>query len=931
MSQNTKEIEKRVRAISNFSDRSFVYDLLLAYGKPQSSISRLQSGTYNLSKDPTEICWKNNLLFKHLESESSGDLLLAIDGLSHDKEKLRHNPRFIIVTNFRQLLAVNMRDNSRLDIPIDKIAKHYSFFLPWAGMEKSALTIENEADVKAAERMAILYDEIIHHNPHFTHDTSLIHSLNIFFSRLLFCFFAEDTSIFPKKSFTDGVKEYTLPDGSDLDDFLHRLFQILDMDDNDKFRDDLPIHLVVFPYVNGKLFEKKLDIPKFSAKARRLLIECGDLNWSHINPDIFGSMIQAVVHPGERASLGMHYTSVVNITKVINPLFLEELNEEFEKLKDNKEKLWKLLNRIYTIKIFDPACGSGNFLIISYKELRRLELKILQQITGGEIPNLPSQIKLENFYGIEIDDFAHEVAVLSLWLAKHQMNLEFDKLFGTNSKLIPLKDVGSIVCGNAARLDWNDVCPNLLHFTMNASHQPIQNKLIEDELIQEKLIDDSELEQKVYDEIYVIGNPPYEGARKQNAVQKDDMASYFEGKLASFKNLDYIAIWIAKGADYIHNNPKSQYAFVSTNSICQGEQVGLLWPYIFNKNLEIGFAYTSFKWANNAKHNAGVTCVIIGVRNISNNSKYIFTDSVKTNSTNINAYLAISNSNVIVLKRTTPLSALPVMSFGNMPNDGGYFTLSATEKNNLVEANSNISYYIRRFMGAYEYINGVERWTIWVEKEDFEKALKISFLQNIADKVKSYRSKSIRETTRNLADNPLQYGEIRYKSTNSIIIPSVSSERREYIPIGYLDKNTIISNAANAIYDAELYIFGLISSRLHMTWVRAVAGRLKTDIRYSSAIVYNNFPVPPLSTKQKDAIADHVKEVLSARENHSEMTLAQMYDPDHMPADLRMAHNGLDEIVERCYRTKLFTSDEERLSYLFKEYEKMIAMEKESQ
>jgi hypothetical protein len=923
MTITSKTIEQNVKAIKEFDSLEFVYQLLLAYGKPKSSITRLKKGTYNLSKTEGEIYWKKKLFFRYIPTKNSKKLMAIIDEISHDKNLLRHNPRFIIVSNWDRLLAINTRDSSSLDISITEIAKHYAFFLPLAGMEKSILQVENEADVKVAERMALLYDEIIHANPNFAHDKNAIHSLNIFLSRLLFCFFAEDTKIFPRNLLTSTLTQHTQTDGSDVAQFFTDIFQAMNQDSPE--RKDLPSHIEAFPYVNGRLFEKKHTLPTFSAKARRLLIESGTLNWAHINPDIFGSMIQAVVHPGERASLGMHYTSVENIMKVIKPLFLDNLRKELEASVGNKPKLSKLLNRIIEIKIFDPACGSGNFLIISYKELRRIENEILTQLMHGGGKTIPSQIKLENYYGIEIDDFAHEIAILSLWLAKHQMNIEYDKIFDTRSDLIPLRDVGSIVRGNAATLDWQEVCPNVPHVN-DPTSTPIQGSLIGEVSPQQKI----DFSAPKYEEIYLIGNPPYQGGKTLNEYQKNDVKIAF-GDTPYSKNIDYISIWFIKASRYIRNT-WAIYCFVSTNSINQGEQVSMLWPPIFDMSLEIKFAYTSFKWTNNAKHNAGVTCVIVAVgqeKSKFSSEKFIKTSKLKHVVRNINAYLIGDSANIIISKRTKALANIPHISLGSMPKDGGYLVLSEKEKDEILAVNIKSQRYIRKFIGSGDFINGNIRYCLWIKSNEYNDAISNPLISRRVNQVQKFRSKSLAKSTREYAKKPYRFVQIGYKATNSIIIPRVSSEHREYIPIGYLDKDVVISDSANAIYDAEPYIFGLISSRLHMAWVRAVAGKLETRIRYSSAIVYNNFPVPLLSEKQKSAITDHVMNVLRARQNHSEKTLAEMYDPDSMPEDLRSAHIGLDEIVELCYRTRPFESDEERLSYLFKEYEKMIAKEKE--
>jgi hypothetical protein len=573
----TSQIEKDVNlVIENFNKESFIYDLLTAYGISKTSITRLKNGDFNLSKIGGEVLYKKKVLFKEVESQQ---ILTTIDSITKNEEALRHNPRFVIVTDYKTLLAKDIRTGVTLDTPILELYKHYDFFLPWAGQEKQHHKSDNHADRKASYEMAKLYDILVHENPDIYDDGG--HNLNIFLSRVLFCFFAEDTDIFPIEGvFTDILAQHTKNDGSDVHLFLDRLFLRLRTQE-DK---DVPNFLLVFPYVNGGLFKDSIHSPQFSSKARKILIDCGTLDWSEINPDIFGSMIQAVVNPEYRSGLGMHYTSVPNIMKVIDPLFLDNLKEDFEKSMENAVKLRRLVYRISRIKIFDPACGSGNFLIIAYKELRRLEIKILQQINEIEPQQsiVFTEIKLSQFYGIEIDDFAHEMAILSLWLAEHQMNKEFVndlRDFGQAKPILPLKEAGNIERNNAPKCNWEKVCPKAKN-----------------------------------DEIYILGNPPYLGARLQNSLQKLDMEFVFKG-IAGFNNMDYIAIWFYLASCYI-KGINGKCAFVSTNSVCQGEQVALIWPSIFKNGIEIDFAVQSFKWTNNAKSNAAVIVIVVGLRNV---------------------------------------------------------------------------------------------------------------------------------------------------------------------------------------------------------------------------------------------------------------------------------------------------------------------------
>ena len=898
----TSQIEKSVKkVINNLSSDEFIFDLLSAYDVADSRIKRLRTGDRNKLDTIGELDASTLKLF--FKVAPTNELHAVIDELSTKYKTEKKPPRFAIVTDYKTVLAVDTKTEDTLDVAITELAKHYDFFLPLAGMEKAQIVNENPADVKAAEKMAKLYDEITKDNEIKSEEE--VHSLNVFLIRLLFCYFAEDSNIFADNQFTNAIEQHTQEDGSDLDEYIIRLFELLDIE---KRPADLSEHLKAFPYVNGGLFRTRCHVPKFTSKSRRIMIEVGTLDWSDINPDIFGSMIQAVITDEHRGGMGMHYTSVPNIMKVIEPLFLDSLYEEFEASKTSKAKLQKLQERLANLKIFDPACGSGNFLIIAYKELRALEIKILQQIDkvsnmkqGALFDNkrkkeqmsfmsLSSTIELTQFYGIELDDFAHEVAILSLWLTEHQMNVAFFKEFGQTAPPLPLPEGGHIVHGNATRLDWEEVCPK----------------------------EDG-------DETYILGNPPYLGARNQNKLQKNDLKFVFEG-FNKYKDLDYIACWFYKGASYILES-NAKLGFVTTNSISQGEQAGLLWPHIFNKNLEIFFAHQSFKWTNNAKGNAGVTVAVIGLRNINTEAKFLFNKGIKQKVENINAYL-INASNTTITRSNKSISKLPKMPKGNMPYDGGNLCLTTEEKESLIKSYPDSIRFIKKLIGAREYINNIDRWCLWIRDSDLKDANSIETINNRINAVKEMRLSSTDKSAHKLADRAHQFREINETLTSSIIIPLTTSERRDYIPIGFVNDNYIITNAASVIYDAEPWIFALVTSKMHMTWMRTVAGRLKTDYRYSSALVYNTFPFPYISEKQKEQLSEHVFNILDEREKHSEKTLAQLYDPDKMPEGLREAHHQLDLAIERCYRKKPFTSDEERLEYLFKLYEKMIAKEK---
>ena len=667
----SKDIECNIKHIfENYSKNEFIFEFLIAYGISKTSVTRLKKGDFNLSKVQGEVLYKKKVLFKEEESDK---LLISIESLSTDERVLKHSPRFVIVTDFKTLLAKDLKLGTTKDIQFSELPRHYDFFLPLAGSEVYVTKNDNKADRDAAYKMAELYDSLITANRDIYTSKESIHSLNIFLSRLLFCFFAEDTGIFEENSiFTNSLAQHTQPDGSDTHLFLNELFKRL----NSKSSDEFPMYLAEkFPYVNGGLFRDPIESPKFTSKARNILIGLGELQWQEINPDIFGSMIQAVVLPEYRSDLGMHYTSVENILKLIRPLFLDELYEEFEKHRDNVTQLRKLIARMSKMKFFDPACGSGNFLIITYKELRALEIEILQRIIEIQTPTLLeyTEIKLSQFYGIELDDFAHEMARLSLWLAEHQMNNIFEEQlagYGESKPILPLKEAGRIVQGNAARKNWKEIC------SIGTD-----------------------------DEVYIIGNPPYLGSRNQDDEQKKDMKFVF---INDYKSLDYVSIWFYKGAKYIEKN-NAKLAFVSTNSICQGEQIAITWPRILNDDIEIGFAYESFKWSNHAKGNAGVTVIIVGLRNKSNDFKYLYNNSNRKRTVkNINPYL-YDAPNVYVIGTNRPISKLPIMTYGNMPLEGGFLRFDGIDKDKIF-SNNGIEKFVKKVIGGEEFLKGQERY-----------------------------------------------------------------------------------------------------------------------------------------------------------------------------------------------------------------------------
>ena len=854
----------------------------------------------------------DGLLIKGLfcyQAAPTTQLTERLERLKHDQQVIKAAPKIIAVSDGKTLLAYDLREKDTYENLLERMPSDFAFFYPLMDVERVHYVEESPADVKAAEKLAKLHDELRSYNE-FRSDDDL-HDLNIFISRLLFCFFAEDTGIFENNLFTSSIKRYTKEDGSDLTDYLNETFNIMDV----SFRQqNIPSIVKQFPYVNGGLFSKRIQIPKMGMKARKLILECGELDWKDINPDIFGSMIQAVVNPEERANQGMHYTSVPNIMKVINPLFLDDLRGEYNKLnelyeqkhqmleigaltskqfyeemKTVKKKCQALLKRMSLMKFFDPACGSGNFLIITYKCLRFLEmdiLRLMQKCTPqGELLLVDaSVIQLSQFYGIELLDFPHEVAMLSLWLAEHQMNTKLNENFGVNTKALPLKNITQIVCGNACRLDWNVVCP----------HTPEE-------------------------EVFIFGNPPYLGSRNQTEDHKSDI-DYVLGRVKSHRRFDYIANWFFLGSKYI-NGSKACLAFVSTNSICQGEQLSL-WDEVL-KNMEIGFAYTTFNWSNNAKYNAGVSVVIIGIRGKCKEKCFLYEGDEKKEVDSISPRLSNETLYVSIQKQTKSISNLPEMRRGNMPNDKEYLRLSVNEKKQMIDNYPDSSKYIRLQVGSEEFINSIERYCLWISDEEYSSAISIPPIKERVDAVREYRLHSKDITLHDQAKRPHQFREFFECGEWSLLIPIVSSGRRDYIPIGFPPNKTIVPNSAQVVYNADSFLFGLLSSKLHNMWVKKNAGRMRSDFRYSIFLCYNTFPFPKISAEKKREIEEAAENVLITREYYPEKTLAELYDPDKMPQDLREAHAKLDDIVESCYPGYPFASDEARLECLFKLYEKM--------
>ena len=928
-------LEKITQAIANGQQpqSKFILDFLALLDISKTTLNDIKSQNTrtNIAKHPElgEVALKQKIYFKPV-GKNYGDLLSdsgltgseqlenALQTLKTDPLIKTHKIRLLVVTDFQTLLAYDVKTDDTLDVEFVELDKDYAFFLPLVGLERAKDFSEHPADVKASEKMGRLFDFIKRYNEFDTKDD--IHALNIFLTRLLFCFFAEDTGIFDKDSFCQTLQATTQADGSDTNTFLHDLFEVLDLPMDSPQRANKPSHLTKFPYVNGELFREQYWIPEFNARTRRILLDCAKMNWAEINPDIFGSMFQAVIDTQQRGNLGQHYTSVSNIMKVIEPLFLQGLRAEYEQLaslsNDNAHKnqkakrLDELLTRLGNIKVFDPACGSGNFLIIAYKELRMLEIKVWQaklDMMKGNSQNLSwdfgfdSVVSLDNFFGIEIDDFAVQIARLSLWLAEHQMNVKFREAFGQSRATLPLKDSGHIVHGNSLRLDWQAVCPN-----------------------------DGE------QEIYLVGNPPFGGSGNRTDEQTADMEKVFAG-FKKFKFLDFVTAWFWKGANYLKNShdkgSQAKMALVSTNSIAQGEQVAMLFPYIFGLGVGIGFAYQSFPWKNNAKHNAGVHVVIIGLEMMNDSLKTIYSqvdgiwhsEKVK----NISPYL-IAGSNLAVESRENPFnSEQNKMIRGSLANDGGNYFLTLEEKNELVKKEPKSLKWIRKAIGSEEFLKGKQRWCLWLNEISTDELREMPLIEKRVENVRTLRLASKKEATRKLADTPQRFDEIKQpKSGNYIVVPRVTSERRRYIPLDFLSHEIICTDRNQMIPNGTMYEFGILNSIMHNEWMRLVTGRLESRYNYSGTIVYNTFPFPTVTDEQKKHIEHLAEEILLTREDFAGETLAKLYDPDTMPEPLKIAHQNLDDAVDKLYNPKGFADTASRLAHLLERYESLINTEK---
>ncbi|WP_107688430.1 class I SAM-dependent DNA methyltransferase [Neisseria wadsworthii] len=924
---NAIEIEEAVSDLFSqpFDAGEFSFAFLEAFGNKSTTIKRLRSGETNQS-DAGGVLQRRNI---HLAVASVGNTADKLAELKNSPATAKAKAQFILATDGEQVEAEDLASGETLACNYADFPNHFGFFLPLAGISTVKQIRDSSFDIRATSRLNRLYVQLLQDNPEWG-KAEKRHDMNHFMARLIFCFFAEDTDIFNDKGlFTRNIEQMSARDSSDTDFVIGEIFRAMNIKIADREETALRSWANQFPYVNGGLFSGSLDVPKFSKIARSYLLHIGNLDWTQINPDIFGSMIQAVADDEERGELGMHYTSVPNILKVLNPLFLDDLRAKLEEAGDNKIKLLNLRKRIARIRVFDPACGSGNFLVIAYKQMREIEHTINEK--RGEAGR-KSEIPLTNFRGIELRDFSAEIARLALIIAEYQCNVRYLGQMEALEEFLPLSAQNWITCGNALRLDWLAVCPP----TGTAV------KLAADDLFATPL-EQSEIGfANEGGETYICGNPPYKGSQGQSNEQKTDLQGIFAHRCKNWKSLDYVAGWFIKAADYARHTPCAA-AFVATNSICQGRQVSTLWPMIFSDGLKIVFAHTSFKWSNLASHNAGVTVVIVGISNqpvavkklysIANNpysGETSHDGSVQRDGTvvreadNINAYLIVGGD--IFVSETPHLLSkqLAEMNFGNMANDGGgliFESIEIQKSNGAIEFSSP---FVRKAWGAKEFISGIHRVCLWLDKQNKEIAIQNPWIAKRIEITRLSRLKSSRTTTQKLADASYQFGEVRQTGNEKIIIvPSVSSERRPYLPCGYLDAGAIVIAPNFALYDAPLWNMALIASRLHLVWIATVCGKLETRYRYSNTLGWNTFPVPPLTEQNKADLTECAQNILLAREAHFPATIADLYAPDAMPDNLRAAHERNDEVLERIYIGRRFKNDTERLEKLFEMYAKM--------
>jgi hypothetical protein len=918
---NAGEIEDDISALAAapFDAGTFPYQFLQAFGVNAAALAKLKAGRDNKSDVPGGVLQRarNNI---HLKTCQVGEVAATLDALRGSEATKKLKAKYILATDGQLIAAERFRDGETLACDFKDLPNRFGFLLELAGISTTPQIEENAFDIRATNKLNKLYLELLRHNPDWGTDARR-QDLNHFFARLIFCFFAEDTNIFTGiQLFTDTVDKYTDRTGGNVHEILAELFRAMDTRREDRATSDLRPFALKFPYVNGNLFGGGTDTPRFTQAARIYLLAVGSLNWKKINPDIFGSMIQAVADDEERGALGMHYTSVPNILKVLNPLFLDDLRAKLDEAGDSPQKLLNLRKRLARIRVFDPACGSGNFLVIAYKEMRHVEA-IINERRGEK--GVKSCIPISNFRGIELRHFPSEIARLALIIGEFQCDVVYRSELLACKDFLPLRDENWIVCANALRLEWLTVCPT----------SGTGVKIESDGLFKEKL-DQVEIDfENAGGETYICGNPPYKGQSEQTDAQKGDLADLFADSAVAWKNLDYVAGWFFKFANY-QKSCIAKAAFVSTNSITQGQQVPALWPYLFNSGVSIAFARTSFKWKNSAARNAAVTVVVIGLSSADVGRPYLFSEDgseepVRREVSFIGPYL-VPNTKVMVEPARSPLNRMPPMDYGSKPADGGGLVITPDEFLSLSDAVARR--FVKPYVGSDDFIDGKLRYCLWVRDDVIEEARVSPFIRTREMLVRSFRSKSKKNQTRELASHPLRFAEIRHAESNSsampLVIPIHTAEDRRSLPVGALSRGAVVSNAAFGLYCAPLWCLSLIAARLHLIWIGTVCGKIKTDFRYSNTLGWNTFPVPPLKEQDKADLTRCAQDILLAREAHFPATIADMYDPERMDKefpDLRAAHERNDETLERIYIGRRFRNDTERLEKLFAMYTEMTA------
>ncbi|MCA4895991.1 MAG: class I SAM-dependent DNA methyltransferase [Cytophagales bacterium] len=875
-----------------------------------------------------DLLWKGIVLVEH---KSKGkDLETAYKQAKDYFPGLKDEelPRYIVVSNFQDIKLFDLESNTDSEFKLKDLYKNINLFGFISGYQQKVYKDQEPVNIKAAELMGGLHDALLANGYQG-------HELEVMLVRLLFCLFAEDTTIFEKQQFTEYIELRTNPDGSDLGIHLGQLFQTLNAAE-DKRQKNLDEQVAAFPYVNGSLFAETINLASFNSEMRSKLLKCCYFDWSIISPAIFGSMFQSVMNPKERRNLGAHYTSEKNIRKVIDGLFLDELKEEFENIKTNKSKLIKFQEKIAKLKFLDPACGSGNFLIITYRELRLLEIEILKILFRGQYVtdvSALSKIDVDAFYGIEYEEFASQIAQVAMWLIDHQMNMKLSAEFGEYYKRLPLRKSATIVHGNALRIDWqsllnpvNSIYIEAEHVNIYKGEEPVEKYKVAN--IKAKTVTIVEgakpktKEKTTFD--YILGNPPFIGTAYQSKEQKEDMARVFNG-VKSFGMLDYVCAWYIISAKVIQNST-TQVSFVSTNSISQGEQPAVLWSELLKLGAKIKFSHRTFKWNNEAKGKAAVHVVVIGFQfgDSQNKTLYEYHDisgePLSRKVKNINPYL-VAGDDLTLASISKPICSSPIMQSGSALNDGGFLILTEEEVNLIVNADSKYKKLIKKFYSGQDFLNGSNRWCLWLKFTEPSELKSNSFIVERLKKVKEFRENSSRTQTKRMAAFPYLFSEERQPTSDFLLIPKVSSENRTYIPIGYMTKDDIITDKNFFVPKASSYHFGVLTSLMHMTWMRYVCGRLKSDYSYSNTIVYNNFPWPQDLPKQKiQGVAKLAQQVLKVRERYPKSSLADLYDPLTMPADLIKAHQDLDKFVDTCYRAQPFDTEMQRIEFLFDLY-----------